>query len=225
MPLSLHLPQYIDPIVVSEGPRHLVVVHGEVVLLDAPQLGQTRGVHYLEDPGVLVLPLDVSGVPLVGVVQQLLQEVPQQAAVGGGGLGVRLLRRGGRGGARRLGRGRGEGRPFHAVLAVRVRGMGGVGGGGQVHGRHAHLLLGGVPGGAVEGGIGRQGHGVCLGDEVGEVGEGLGGRGGEEGPVGGEGGGGGHEARGPGGQRRAGENGVGLPQQHLKDVVDDVTGA
>ena len=71
-----------------------------MVLLDAPELSQALGVHDLEDPGVLVLPLDVCGVALVGVVQQLLQEAPQQATVaGGGGLADQLLRRGGPGGA------------------------------------------------------------------------------------------------------------------------------
>jgi hypothetical protein len=43
--------------------------------------GQAGRVNNLEYPGLLVLPLDVAGVPLGPVVQQLLQEVPQQATV------------------------------------------------------------------------------------------------------------------------------------------------
>jgi hypothetical protein len=43
--------------------------------------GQPSRVDDLEDPRLLVLPLDVAGVPLGPVVQQLLQEVPQQATV------------------------------------------------------------------------------------------------------------------------------------------------
>ena len=43
--------------------------------------GQSGRVNNLEDAGLLVLPLDVAGVPLGPVVQQLLQEVPQQATV------------------------------------------------------------------------------------------------------------------------------------------------
>ena len=79
--LSLDLPEYVDPVVVPQRPRHLVVVHGEVVLLDAPQLGQARRVDDLEHAGVLVLPRDVGGVAPGGVVEQLLQKVPQEAAV------------------------------------------------------------------------------------------------------------------------------------------------
>ena len=81
VPLSLDLSEYVDPVVVPQRPRHLVVVHGEVVLLDAPQLGQPRRVDDLEHPGLLFLPRDVGGVAARGVVEQLLQEVPQEAAV------------------------------------------------------------------------------------------------------------------------------------------------
>lgn len=38
--LALHFPQDVDAVVIAEGPRHLVVVHGQVILLDAPQLGK-----------------------------------------------------------------------------------------------------------------------------------------------------------------------------------------
>jgi hypothetical protein len=43
--------------------------------------GQSGRVDNLEDACLLVLPLDVAGVPLGPVVQQLLQEVPQQTTV------------------------------------------------------------------------------------------------------------------------------------------------
>ena len=81
MPLALDLPEYVDSVVVAQRPRHLVVVHGEVVLLDAPQLGQPRRVHDLEHARLLVLPRDVGRVPPRRVVQELLQEVPQQPPV------------------------------------------------------------------------------------------------------------------------------------------------
>jgi hypothetical protein len=76
VPLPLHFPQNVDSVVISERPRHLVVVHGQVVLLDAPQLGQARGVHDLEDAGLLVLPGNVVGVPLT------LKEVSNQLCRG-----------------------------------------------------------------------------------------------------------------------------------------------
>ena len=82
MPLALDLPQDVDSVVVSERARHLVVVHRQVVLLNAPKLGQAGRVHDLEHPGLLVLPGDVAGVALARIVQQLLKEVPEQPTVG-----------------------------------------------------------------------------------------------------------------------------------------------
>jgi hypothetical protein len=52
---------------------------GSATLVTVP--GQPGRVDNLEDARLLVLPLDVAGVPLGPVVQQLLQEVPQQATV------------------------------------------------------------------------------------------------------------------------------------------------
>ena len=97
MPLSLDFSENVDAVVVSKRSGHLVVVHGQMILLDSPQLGQPCGIDNLEDPRLLVLPGDVAGVPLLGVVEQLLQKVPQQPAVGvqlgglpvGGGRGLR----------------------------------------------------------------------------------------------------------------------------------------
>ena len=37
MALPLDLAQDVDPVVVAQGPGHLVVVHRQVVLLDPPQ--------------------------------------------------------------------------------------------------------------------------------------------------------------------------------------------
>lgn len=226
----------------------------------------TGRIHNLEDAGLLVLPLDVGCVALAAVVQQLLQKVPEQAAVSRRRLGVAagsvLGRRGRRGGvvgaaAWRLGGagvgGRGgerQRRALHAVLAVRVRGAVGGGGGGaatvDILGggsrrgmvgevewakrwrRRLSLLLGRVS--RVERRVGRQRHRVGLRDEVRQVGKGLGGRGGQQGPVGGgrrrrERRRGRHEAaRRTGRQRRTGEDGAGLTQQHLQDVVNDVSG-
>jgi hypothetical protein len=81
MALALDLPQYVDAVVVAQGPTHLVVVHGEMILLDAPEPSQARGVDDFEDPGVPALPRDVVGVTLRGIVEQLLEKVPEQSAV------------------------------------------------------------------------------------------------------------------------------------------------
>lgn len=83
MPLALHLAQNVDAIVVAQCARHLVVVHRQMVLLDAPQLRQAGGVDDLEDARVAALPRNEVGVALLAIVQQLLQEVPQQATVCG----------------------------------------------------------------------------------------------------------------------------------------------
>lgn len=69
----------LDPVVVAHGTRHLVEVHVQVVFLHAPELGQPVRVSYFEDALGLVLPRDAVAVLLLGVIKQLLQEVPQQA--------------------------------------------------------------------------------------------------------------------------------------------------
>jgi len=79
--LSLDLAQNIHAVVVAQSSRHLVVVHGKVVFLDTPQFGQTGRVDNLEDAGVTALPGNVAGVPLCGVIEQLLQKVPQKATI------------------------------------------------------------------------------------------------------------------------------------------------
>ena len=81
MALALHLPQYIDAIIVAESAAHLVVVHRQMVLLDAPESGEARGIDDLEYAGLSALPRYVVGVALRRVVQQLLQKVPEQSAV------------------------------------------------------------------------------------------------------------------------------------------------
>lgn len=81
MSLALHLSQDIHAVVVAQSARHLVVVHGQMVLLDAPELGQAGGIDDLEDTRVAAFPGYQIAVLLVAIVQQLLQEVPQQAAI------------------------------------------------------------------------------------------------------------------------------------------------
>ena len=66
--LSLHLPQDVDSVVVPQSSAHLVVVHAQMILLNAPESGQAGRVDNLEHPGLLVLPLDVGGVPLARVI-------------------------------------------------------------------------------------------------------------------------------------------------------------
>jgi hypothetical protein len=64
VPLSLDFAKDIDSVVISESARHLVVVHGEVVFLNAPEFGQSGRVNDLEHTRLLVLPGDVAGVAL-----------------------------------------------------------------------------------------------------------------------------------------------------------------
>ena len=81
MPLPLHLPQDVHSVVVAQRPGHLIIVHTQVVLLNAPQSSQAGRIDDFEDACVLILPLDIRSVPLAWVVQQLLQKVPQQPTV------------------------------------------------------------------------------------------------------------------------------------------------
>lgn len=82
MTLSLNFAQYVDAIVVTQRARHLVIVHAEMVLLNAPQARQSRRVHDLEHAGVAVFPSNVAGVPLLRIIQQLLEKVPEETSVG-----------------------------------------------------------------------------------------------------------------------------------------------
>ena len=99
MPLSLHFPQNVDSVIISQSTRHLVVIHWQVIFLNAPKFGQSGRINNLEHTRILILPSNVRSISLLRVVEQLLQEVPQQPAVGVqlGGLpvwGGRGLRRG-----------------------------------------------------------------------------------------------------------------------------------
>lgn len=72
MPFALHLAQNIDAIIITQGTRHFVIVHRQMILLDAPQLGQAGGIDNLKDAGVSALPGDEIAVLLVAIVKQLL---------------------------------------------------------------------------------------------------------------------------------------------------------
>ena len=52
-----------------------------MILLNAPQLRQSCWIHDLENASVAVLPRYVVGVALRGVVEELLEEVPQQTPI------------------------------------------------------------------------------------------------------------------------------------------------
>ena len=84
MAFSLYFAEDVDPVVIAEGPGHLVVVHGRMVLLDAPEASQSGRIGDFEDARFAVLPGDVVRVALARVVEQLLQEIPQQATVRAG---------------------------------------------------------------------------------------------------------------------------------------------
>jgi len=100
VPFALNFSQDINTIIIPQSPGHFVIVHTEVVLLDAPQTGEPSWVDDFEDAGLSVAPRDKPGVLLVLVVEQLLEEVPQQASVGPGFDDISLL--GSRGGVGRL---------------------------------------------------------------------------------------------------------------------------
>ena len=82
MTLSLDFAEDVDPVIIAEGPGHLVVVHGRMVLLDAPESSQSGRIRDFKHARLAVLPGDVVRVALTGIVQQLLQEIPQQPTVG-----------------------------------------------------------------------------------------------------------------------------------------------
>jgi len=77
MPFSLNFAKDIDPVVITESSRHLIIVHGKVIFLDAPQFCQSCWVYDLKHSSVMVLPCYIVGVTLGRVIQQLLEEVPQ----------------------------------------------------------------------------------------------------------------------------------------------------
>ena len=81
MTLSLDLPQNVDSVVISQCSGHFVVVHGQVVLLNAPQFGQAGRIDNLKHPRVLVLPGNVGLISLLSIIQKLLQEVPEESSV------------------------------------------------------------------------------------------------------------------------------------------------
>lgn len=74
---SLNFPEDVDAIIIAQRPAHLVVVHREVVFLDAPESSQSGRIDNFEHPGLSILPRYVICVPLRRVVEQLLQKVPQ----------------------------------------------------------------------------------------------------------------------------------------------------
>lgn len=67
-----------DPllVVLTDGARELIVVHGGSVLAFAPQTSNTHAVLDLEDALLAVQPADARAVQL-RLLQQLLQELPQ----------------------------------------------------------------------------------------------------------------------------------------------------
>jgi len=52
-----------------------------MILLDAPQLGQTGGIDNLKDARITAFPGYQIAVLLIAIIQQLLQKVPKQAAI------------------------------------------------------------------------------------------------------------------------------------------------
>lgn len=56
MAFSLDLAQNVDAIIVAKSSRHFVIVHGQVIFLDAPQFGQTSGINDFENTGFPTFP-------------------------------------------------------------------------------------------------------------------------------------------------------------------------
>ncbi len=72
----LRLPHDPLPVVLSDGPGELVIVHGRTVLPKAPESGHTHAVLNLEHAPTLVQPPDARTV-LLRRGQELLEELPQ----------------------------------------------------------------------------------------------------------------------------------------------------
>lgn len=77
MSFALDFSKYIHTVIVTQGSAHLVVIHRQMILLNAPQPRQPRWIDDLEHAGFPTLPRDVVRVPLIGIIQQLLEEVPK----------------------------------------------------------------------------------------------------------------------------------------------------
>lgn len=72
MTFALDFAQDVDAVIVAKSTGHLVVVHGEMVLLDAPQLCQASWIHNLEHACFSAFPCDEVAVALSWIVQKLL---------------------------------------------------------------------------------------------------------------------------------------------------------
>lgn len=55
-----------------------------MILLNTPKTGEAGWVDDFEDTCAYISPGDVSGISAISVIEQLLEEVPQEAAVGAG---------------------------------------------------------------------------------------------------------------------------------------------
>lgn len=81
MPFTLDLPEDVHSVIVTQRAGHFVVVHRQVIFLNAPQFGQTRWIDDLEHAHLLVFPRYEAGETLMRVVQQLLEKIPQETTV------------------------------------------------------------------------------------------------------------------------------------------------
>ena len=69
MPFALNFSQDINTVIISESAGHFVIVHTEVVLLDAPKTSEPGWVDDFKDSGLSVSPRDKPGVLLLLVVE------------------------------------------------------------------------------------------------------------------------------------------------------------
>lgn len=75
--LALNFSQDVHSVVISQCTRHFVVIHRQMVLLNAPELCEASWVHDFKDAGVAALPGNIVAISLLVVVQKLLKEVPK----------------------------------------------------------------------------------------------------------------------------------------------------
>lgn len=69
MAFALYFSKYVHAVIVTQSSAHFVVIHREMILLDAPEPREARRIDDLEHTGLPILPRDVMSVPLRGFVQ------------------------------------------------------------------------------------------------------------------------------------------------------------
>lgn len=77
MTFSLDFAQNIDAVIIAQSARHLVIIHGRVILLNAPKTGQSGRVGNLKNTRFSIFPRDIVRIALRWIIEQLLKKVPK----------------------------------------------------------------------------------------------------------------------------------------------------